>query len=221
MKTMDEMLPVLKRVMKVVSNTVGKDCELVLHDWSKGYDHSIIAIENGEVTNRKVGDCGSNLGLEVMRGTTKDGDRFNYMTRTNLGKILKSSTTYIENDEGEVIGALCVNVDITNYLNFKKAFELFFEEDDKFQTPSDTTENIEYHAKDIGELTDYLLAQSVQLVNKPVDKMNREDKMDVIRYLDNKGVFLITKSGDKVCQFLNISKFTLYNYLDAVRAEKE
>jgi predicted transcriptional regulator YheO len=30
-------------------------------------------------------------------------------------------------------------------------------------------------------------------------------------------MFVISKSGDRVCEFLGISKFTLYNYLDAIR----
>ena len=83
MKTIDDVLPLLKKIMKLVANTFGEDCEIVLHDWSKGYEQSIIAIENGNVTNRKVGNCGSNLGLEIMRGSIKDGDRFNYITKTS------------------------------------------------------------------------------------------------------------------------------------------
>ena len=37
--------------------------------------------------------------------------------------------------------------------------------------------------------------------------------------LDRRGAFLITKSGSKVCDVLNISKFTLYNYLETIRKE--
>ena len=51
--------------------------------------------------------------------------------------------------------------------------------------------------------------------------MTKAEKLEVVRFLDRRGAFLITKSGDRVCEFLNISKFTLYNYLDAVRSEGE
>lgn len=76
MNSIEEAYPLLNRIMKLIATTLGPECEVVLHDWSKGYDKSIVAIENGHVTNRKVGDCGSNLGLEVIRGTVKDGDRY-------------------------------------------------------------------------------------------------------------------------------------------------
>ena len=49
--------------------------------------------------------------------------------------------------------------------------------------------------------------------------MNRAEKIEMVRYLDQKGVFLITRSSEKVCEVLDISKFTLYNYLEIVRKE--
>ena len=45
--------------------------------------------------------------------------------------------------------------------------------------------------------------------------MNKDDKIAVVKFLNNAGAFLITKSGDKVASLLGISKFTLYNYMDA------
>lgn len=48
--------------------------------------------------------------------------------------------------------------------------------------------------------------------------MTKEDKLEILRYLDEKGTFLITKSGDKVCNALKMSKYTMYSYLDIVRS---
>ena len=49
--------------------------------------------------------------------------------------------------------------------------------------------------------------------------MNREDKIRFVRYLDQKGAFLITKSSERVYEYLNISRYTLYNYLDLIHKE--
>ena len=51
--------------------------------------------------------------------------------------------------------------------------------------------------------------------------MTKEEKKQVISYLDQKGAMLITKSGPKICRYLGISKFTLYNYLDEIHSEQE
>lgn len=214
MKTFNpEMLNALKKIMKLIAQTFGNKCEVVLHEWANGYEHSIIAIENGHVTGRKVGDCGSNLGLEIMRGSVQEGDSFNYVTRTNDGKILKSSTIYLKDEDNTVCGALCVNIDITHLLQGQEEVNTFIGD----LNPSSQSE---FHAKDVNELTDYLLNQAISNVGIPVKDMTKENKIEVIRFLDQKGLFLITKSGNKTCKILNISKYTLYSYLDIVRNSK-
>ena len=49
--------------------------------------------------------------------------------------------------------------------------------------------------------------------------MDRNDKIEFVRSLDKKGAFLISKSSDKACEYLKISRFTLYKYIDIVRGK--
>ena len=51
--------------------------------------------------------------------------------------------------------------------------------------------------------------------------MNKEDKVKAIRFLNDSGAFLITKSGQRVCNFFGISKYTLYSYIDEAKGDKE
>lgn len=207
MKSIDSELPLLKSIMKMFFNQFGERIELVLHDWSKGYEHSIVAIE-GVITHRKVGDCGNNLGLEVLKGTTNSETKANYITKTKDGKTLVSSTLYLKNDEGTPIGALCVNYDITDFVTMKGYCDSF--------VPSelDKTNNKEFFTNNITELLNVMIDDSISKTGKTVNQMAKEDKMAVLDDLDKKGVFLITKSTTKVCEVLEISKFTLYNYLE-------
>ena len=48
--------------------------------------------------------------------------------------------------------------------------------------------------------------------------LSKDDKVRAIRYLNDAGAFLITKSGDRVCKFFGISKYTLYSYIDESKA---
>jgi predicted transcriptional regulator YheO len=201
----------LTALLKAIAAQWGEKCEVVLHDWSAGYEQTIVAIE-GNITGRKVGDCGSNLGLEVMRGTIRDGDIYNYVTQTKNGKILRSSTVYIKNKENKPIGALCINFDISDLITAQKTIESLL---------MNQGETSEYFASDVNDLLDFLIQESIKLVGKPVTYMTKEDKLKALDYLDEKGAFLVTKSGNKVCQFFDISKYTLYNYLDEIRIAKE
>ena len=47
--------------------------------------------------------------------------------------------------------------------------------------------------------------------------MSKEDKVKAIRFLNDTGAFLITKSGGKVCKYFGISKYTLYSYIEEAK----
>ena len=66
----------------------------------------------------------------------------------------------------------------------------------------------------INDVLEELIQQSVALVGKPAALMNKEDKIRAIRFLNENGAFLVTRSGDKVAKHFGISKYTLYSYLD-------
>ena len=208
MKDVESEKSLLVAIMRMLSKQFGSRIELVLHDWAKGYDHSIIAIE-GSLTNRKVGDCGNNLGLEVIKGSTDSETRTNYVTKTKDGKTLASSTLYLKDDTGKPVGALCLNYDISNL----EAEKVYYE---SIVHPK-TSPQQEYFPNNISELLNVLLDESISKNGKTVNQMNKEDKIRIIEDLDKKGVFLITKSSTKVCEVLSISKFTLYNYLEEIR----
>ena len=59
--------------------------------------------------------------------------------------------------------------------------------------------------------------ESIRIAGKPAALMDKTDKIRAIRYLDQAGAFLVTRSGEKVCQYFGISKYTLYAYLGAER----
>ena len=215
MKSIDGNFAFFKQLFDMLELQLSSNNEIVLHDLTKGYEHTIVDIRNGHVTNRRVGDCGSNLGLEVLRGTVEHGDRYNYVTHTRDGKILRSSTMFIHGDDGKVIGSICINKDITESIKM----EAYFREQNRYFPPQEARDHgsKEVFFNNVGELLEYMLESALHYVDKPVAMMDREDKQRFLKYLDEKGIFVISKSGDRVCEYLGISKFTLYNYLDAVR----
>ena len=55
------------------------------------------------------------------------------------------------------------------------------------------------------------------MVGKPAALMDKGEKVRAIRFLNDAGAFLITRSGPQVCQVFGISKYTLYSYLDEAK----
>ncbi|KSV57711.1 helix-turn-helix transcriptional regulator [Acetivibrio ethanolgignens] len=201
----------LKQLAQGLAGQFGSDCEIVIHDLSaENLEHSVVHIENGHVSHRKAGDGPSRVVLEAMK---KDPDtlqdHIGYLTKTSDGRILKSSTIYFRNSEGALRYLLAINFDITNLLILENSL--------KSITSCEQTEETSEPAKivqNVNDLLDDLIEQSVALVGRPVALMTKEDKIAAIKFLNDAGAFLITKSGDKISKYFGISKYTLYSYID-------
>lgn len=209
-------LDLLKQLAHGLAVQFGSSCEIVIHDLTKReLEHSVVYIENGSISNRKLGDGPSSVVLETLsREPSKIQDRLSYLTKTEDGRILKSSTMYIRGDDNCVAYIFSLNYDITALLTAQTAIEALTctEPEKETQSGNRQPQKITHN---VNELLDLLIEQALNLVGKPVALMNKDDKVSVVQYLNNAGAFLITKSGDKVASLLGISKFTLYSYMDA------
>ncbi|MDR1619965.1 MAG: helix-turn-helix transcriptional regulator [Clostridiales bacterium] len=197
----------LKRMAAALAAQFGDNCEVVVHDLKQA-DNTIVAIENGHVSNRKVGDGPSHIVLEAM---TKDPaalrDQLGYLGKTHDGRIVKSSTIYIRDDTDKVTGVFSINYDLTGLLMAESAVKSIINHV--------VVERPERIPVNVNDLLDDLIEQSTATVGKPVAMMTKEDKIRAIQFLNKAGAFLITKSGDKVSRHFGISKYTLYAYIDA------
>jgi len=200
----DEKLTFLTQIAKGLAGQFGENCEVVIHQINEdNINNSIVSIENGHVSSRHLGDGPSQVVLEALKKDPSElNDHINYLTRTHDGRILKSSTMYFKDENGQLDGIFAINYDITTLIaaesNLKSLISTAEPEEDK---------DPDYIPQDVNE--------SVKLVGKPVPLMTKDDKIKCIQFLNNKGAFLVTKSGDKVSNFFNISKYTLYSYIDA------
>ncbi len=202
-------MELLKQIASGIAAQFGANCEVVVHDLSRHPDHSIVAIENGHVTGRKVGDGASTVVIEQLQSqNAQPQDHLCYLTKTPDGKILKSSSIYIHGRNGRVGAILSINYDISRMLMVENELKDLVSTGSAQQAEPEKIVNI-------SDMLDDLIEQSVALVGKPVALMNKDDKVRAIRFLNQNGAFLVTKSGDKVAKYFGISKYTLYSYIDA------
>lgn len=211
MNTISEMMPVISQFMTLIEKQFGNKCEIVFNTFEEGRP-CIEDIRNGHVTGRNVGDNGGNMGLEVTQGTAVNGDRFNYITTIRDGRILRSSTIYLHDAAGKAAASVSVNLDITDTMQL----EGFLRQYNQFEQSSDAQDGIA--ASNVSSLLDQLIEKGQQKIGKSAEEMSKSEKVEFIHYLDEKGAFLITKSGERVCELLEISKFTFYSYLEKSRS---
>lgn len=213
MKKIQDEMSLFKQLLDMLEKQLGSNSEVVLLDLTKEYGSMIIDIRNGNITGRKVGGTGSNMGLEVLAGTVKNGNRYNYITKSKDNKILRSSTLYIRDDEENIIGCICINTDITESVKF----EAFLKEFNQYNVESGELESPEIFAQDVSQVLEFLIQEGQKIVGKPAAVMTKNEKLQFLKYLNEKGAFLITKSGEKIQEIMGISKYTMYNYLDMIK----
>lgn len=211
-KSIAEYQPVISMIMDLIERHFGSHCEILLHDFSKEYEHTIVDIRNGHITGRTLGGCATNLGLEIMRGTTAPEDTYNYITYAPNGRMLRSSSIFFQDAEGKPVGSLCFNLDITDTVYLEKLLG-----DYNNTNAHNTNPPSEFFPENVHELLDMLINQAIRDFGKAPKLLSKEEKMEFISFLDSKGAFIVTKSSEKVCTLLGISKYTFYNYLDSVR----
>lgn len=206
-------LDFLKQLAHGLAIQFGSSCEIAIHDLkTKDLEKSIVYIENGHVSNRQTGDGPSGIVLETLQSDPSTiHDKLSYLTKTEDGQILKSSTFYIRDDDGSISYIFSLNYDITAFTAASTAIQSLIATKDNL--PDLTGDSPRQITHNVNELLDLLIEQAVAKVGKPVAMMNKDDKVAVVQYLDHAGAFLITKSGDKVSSYLGISKFTLYSYM--------
>ncbi len=212
-------LDFLKQLAAGLAAQFGSNCEIVIHDLARhSIEHSIVHIENAHISGRKLGDGPSEIVLDALR-QKGDGlkDRLAYLTKTDNGRILKSTTIYVKDAEGTPHYVLSINYDITNLLALENSLHSLTDCPETANGANDKKSAPHKITHDVNDLLDELIEQSVELVGVPVAMMTKDDKVKALNFLNDAGAFLITRSGDKVAKYFGISKYTLYSYVDINR----
>lgn len=196
-------MELLKMIGEAVSATVGEWCEVVVHDLAD-LEHSIVWIK-GNVTGRKVGGHMTDLGLARLRAGQLE-PLLGYTTYTEDGKTLRSSSIFIQDQEGNPIASLCINLNITPFLLFDRFLHALTTQG---QEP-DVTESF---SEDLTQMVENTIAQCAYEVGKPISLMSKADRMQVVDLLDDRGVFQLRKSVPLVAKHLGVTQKTIYNYL--------
>ena len=191
----------------------GQRCEVAVHDFSN-LEESLFYLK-GNLTNRKKGAPITDLVLQELKKADHEiEDITNYETVLKNGSVLKSSTIFLRDSTNHVIGALCINYDISLLIQLGGEIGDLL----KFNKTEPKTEN--FHSS-VHEVVEDMVNAVLQDFAKAPTLLEMEEKIDCVSKLEEKGTFLIKGSVEYLSEVLGVSKFTIYNYLKKIRAEKE
>jgi predicted transcriptional regulator YheO len=209
----DEAESVLQAVEPLVDGlaaTFGPYCEVVLHDYR--YPENSVRAVAGSVTSRHVGGAMSEIGLGLLAQGDQAEDQLNYITRTADGRMVKSSTMLLRTGSGQVVGALCVNLDVTELRVAATSLAALVG-----STPEPEATATTVFSNDIGEVIETVVAKEEASLGRVLPRDVRKGRLAIIGALDAKGVFNLPRAAQQVAAHLNVSRATVYADLNAVR----
>lgn len=213
--TADAVFAALTPVIDGIVATFGQSCEVVLHDY-RDQERSVVAVA-GSVTGRTVGDAMSEIGLRVLAAGPDARNEVGYVTRAQDGRVLKCTTLPLRDGDGTLIGALCINIDIsaikraTGVLSDLLGLSALEE-----PSPVSTTN----FSGDLDQVVESLVERAERAHAVPVAALGRTERLALVRELNDAGVFGLRGAPGRIAKRLGISRTGLYNDLAELKADK-
>ena len=208
-----------KHLVNFLGGCFDNNTEIILYSLDN-INSSIIAIHNGQLSGRKIGDPLSNFVISKLKDKGKEGPPY-YLNHIGVSKEntqLRSSSFFILDKSGNPRGVLSISTDVTKY---QRAAELLQQlaflpvletnvtgipDIDKYQaTPRELILDIIYevaHSKEIDP-----------------SRLNSEEKIEVVKRLNAENFFLMKGAVAQVASVIDASEPTIYRYLSKINKQ--
>ena len=203
------MLDGLVRMAAAIAATFGGSCETLIHDMSKP-GHPVVAIFNSQVSGRQVGSTASIFGDDLGTDNTvfedlNGEDAVNTLAITNSGRYIKSTSVKFEGRDYHYV--LGINYDYTPIMAAANTLM------DLTTTSANLDDHLNLNKQTV---LDDVFEECVRIMGKPLTKMKKPDKVQLIALLMEKKAFDFQKSVTYVADRLGLSRFTVYKYIHEV-----
>jgi predicted transcriptional regulator YheO len=213
----------LHPIVRMLGGIVGPHTEVVLHDLTKP-EASVVALANGHVSGRTLGssiltgpkeDKGFVAASEALtqRGEPVHSVIEGYSTVTAGSRKLRSGTVIFRDSAGDPFAALCLNADLSN-------FEMAYAWLGQFLNPPAPEPQVETDKPpEMDVLMQEIISDAVRRHGKPIHMMNKSEKILAVQTMQQRGLFIVKGGVERAAAALGVSRYTIYNYLDALKGD--
>lgn len=202
-------------VADMLTKTFGQECEIVLHDLSIP-ERSVVYVANNSVTGRQVGQSFDQLVKQViLSNDLKEGFVANYFFTAPNGKLIRSSTLLIRDEVGKLAGAMCINLDTTRIQSQMDYLREWLPPESGAEDRSPVHSQPEHIADMVTGLINSIIGE------QSPEQMTREERLAKVRFMEEKGIFLMKGSIELAAERLGVKEVTIYSYLDELRRRKQ
>lgn len=205
-------------IMDFLSELLGKNHEIVLHDLTD-LNKSIIAIRNNNISGRDVGGPATDLVLKILNNKELQKRNYiaNYKGYAKNGNEFRSSTFFIRDKKDKLIGMLCINSDLSAINKLVDAVQSIVSNHNVKEYNLDSMSFSENLSSSIEELTMDSIESVINTKNIGPERMTPDEKIEIVQELNQKGVFLLKGAVSEVAQQLKSSEASIYRYLSKIK----
>lgn len=194
-----------KKIVEALGKMFSPCCEVLLHDLTDP-EHAIVAIESN-LSGRSIGDPATELGLARIQDPKFPDVIQNYPNRFPDGRAAKSTSIGIRNSEGQFIGALCLNLDVSLFGSMQQSLAKLISVDDAAVPLPETL-----RARSVEEIRAAINTYAAQR-NQTARGLLSLEKKNLVKDLNERGFLQIKNAVPAVADYLGVSRATIYNYM--------
>ena len=113
-------------------------------------------------------------------------------------------------------GAICINLDTSRITQQMEYLQSLMPNREKPELISQMEPGSA--EGNISDMVDDLIQRIIG--SSPVETMSRDQRIEKVRFMEEKGIFLMTGSVEKAAEKLGVNKVTIYSYLDEFRGKR-
>ncbi len=219
-------------MVEFLSHCLGPNYEISLYEI--GEPSQIIAIENGHLSNRSIGYplAGTPLQFVKQKVYEKHSWQLNYTETTPNGRAFRSSTLFLKDEENALIGLLCISFDDKRFRELSDRIisichpPAYVQRNITTYSQVPDVENLAEQAKQttlfnsVSTATDAAMLSVLNTSELSADRLTQEEKIEIIRVLEQNGTFSLKGAIAVVANRLSCSSASIYRYLSKIHNEQ-
>lgn len=200
-------------IVKFMSDFLGAEAEVLLCDAEK---KQVIYVENPLCSETKIGSEIGDLEQKFIdQNIHKEKDFIgNYRAFSKERKKLRSSTLFIKDDLGELKGLITINFNVDQYLELRGLIDKIINGNSKNAVLTGEKNFYESYNMSFEDMMNSTISEALKKFDVSPERLSYDEKMELIKILDEKGTFLIKGSVAELARALNTTETTIYRYIN-------
>ncbi|MBP2025775.1 helix-turn-helix transcriptional regulator [Peptoniphilus stercorisuis] len=211
----------LKNMAVFLHEALGMEYEIVYHNLENdGYMVEYLA--NGQISGRREEDYTKETLLELLGDCSDKNFVINTRGRVENNKVMKHSSFLYRDKHGNLEGVLCINFDISKLVNIAKEI-LKLTNMSNALIGNEKLETFDFKNNLVSDLVEHIIVgvfnDALMDKNSSLEDLSQDEKMEIVRKLKEKEVFLYKEAVPKISEKLGVSKATIYRYLQTIQED--